>query len=209
VPASTSSSTLREGLLGGVALLLAGASGEGAAVGVREAVRDAFGELGANVYELELLADGEPVEAKEIDRRVQRVVADHGGIDVLLVDGAGSFAAAGAGASGLGACLQATWSVTRAAATCAFIAAGSGGRIGYVTPAPDAGPHADAARAGLENLARTLSIEWARHQITPVAIAPGEETAAAEVAAVCAYLASAAGAYFSGCLLDLRGLGER
>ena len=78
-------------------------------------------------------------------------------------------------------------------------------RIVYVAPAPDAGEQADAARAGLENLSRTLSIEWARHQITPVTIAPGESTSAGEVAALTAYLASPAGAYFSGCLLDLRG----
>ena len=38
--------------------------------------------------------------------------------------------------------------------------------------------HADAARAGLENLARTLSIEWARYAITLVAIAPGRATPA-------------------------------
>ena len=72
-------------------------------------------------------------------------------------------------------------------------------------PRPDAGEHAPAACAGLENLARTLSIEWARHGITTVTIAPGAETPAGEVAALTAYLASPAGAYFSGCLLDLRG----
>jgi hypothetical protein len=38
-----------------------------------------------------------------------------------------------------------------------------------------------------------------------VTIAPGTETGAGEVAALSAYLASPAGAYFSGCLLDLRG----
>jgi NAD(P)-dependent dehydrogenase (short-subunit alcohol dehydrogenase family) len=65
--------------------------------------------------------------------------------------------------------------------------------------------HAAAARAGLENLARTLSIEWARHGVTPVAIAPGPDSSAGEVAALVAYLASPAGSYFSGCLLDLRG----
>ena len=65
--------------------------------------------------------------------------------------------------------------------------------------------HARAARAGLENLARTLSIEWSRFAVTPVAIAPGARTQPAEIAKLCAYLASPAGAYFSGCLLDLRG----
>ena len=53
--------------------------------------------------------------------------------------------------------------------------------------------------------ARTLSIEWARYGITVVAVAPGAETTREEVAALCAWLASPAGAYFSGCLLDLAG----
>ncbi len=42
--------------------------------------------------------------------------------------------------------------------------------------------------------------------ITAVTIAPGAATTAGEVAALTAYLASPAGAYFSGCLLDLRGV---
>jgi hypothetical protein len=63
--------------------------------------------------------------------------------------------------------------------------------------------HAEAARAGLENLARTLSIEWARMGIRPVAIHPGAATPAGEVADVAAYLASPAGAYYSGCRFDL------
>jgi NAD(P)-dependent dehydrogenase (short-subunit alcohol dehydrogenase family) len=108
----------------------------------------------------------------------------------------------------LRACLDATWNVTRAVVTHAFLPAGSSppaGRIVYLAPAPSAGAQADAARAGLENLGRTLSIEWARHGITLITIAPGGATAAGEVAALTAYLASPAGAYFSGCLLDLRG----
>ncbi len=108
-------------------------------------------------------------------------------------------------------CLDASWNVTRAVANRAFLPEGRGGRIVYLAPPPDAGEHADAARAGLENLARTLSIEWARHAVTTVAIAPGAANtvgaanAPGEVAALTAYLASPAGAYFSGCLLDLRG----
>ncbi len=74
----------------------------------------------------------------------------------------------------------------------------------FVCPPSAAGEHAGAARAGLENLARTLSIEWARYSITAVAVAPGAATAADEVGALVAYLASPAGAYFSGCLLDMR-----
>ena len=118
-------------------------------------------------------------------------------------------AALRAGAGGhvaLRACVDGAWNATRAVVNCAFLRAEqSRGRVVYIAPPPDAGEHADAARAGLENLARTLSIEWARHRVTTVAIAPGSATAADEVAALVAYLASPAGAYFSGCQLDLRG----
>src|ERR671934_252664 len=53
--------------------------------------------------------------------------------------------------------------------------------------------YCEGGRAGLENLARTLSIEWARHAVTTVAIAPGASTSAGELAALVAYLASPAG----------------
>jgi NAD(P)-dependent dehydrogenase (short-subunit alcohol dehydrogenase family) len=68
---------------------------------------------------------------------------------------------------------------------------------------PPGDPHAEAARAGLENMARTLSIEWARRAIRPVAITPGKTTSPAEIAELVAYLASPAGAYYSGCRFDL------
>ena len=122
------------------------------------------------------------------------------------MDGAGLFA--GGAREALVASLEASWNVTRALVNRAFITQAPNPpsrRIVYIAPAPDAGEHADAARAGLENLARTLSIEWARHAITLVAIAPGPDTPAEAIATLVAYLASPAGAYFSGCVLDLRG----
>jgi NAD(P)-dependent dehydrogenase (short-subunit alcohol dehydrogenase family) len=130
---------------------------------------------------------------------------ERGGLDMLVVDGVGLFAS-----GGLRACLESAWDATRAVVNLAFLPAGHGGRIVYLAPSPAAdrseiGRHADAARAGLENLGRTLSTEWARHGITLVTITAGEATPAGEVAALTAYLASPAGAYFSGCLLDLRG----
>ena len=60
-------------------------------------------------------------------------------------------------------------------------------------------------RAGLENLARTLSVEWARFAIRPVAILPGSAAGPAEVAELACFLASPAGEYYSGCAFELSG----
>jgi NAD(P)-dependent dehydrogenase (short-subunit alcohol dehydrogenase family) len=193
---------LRPGLLEGASVLVAGATEPGAPFGI--AVREACTGLGARVSECRAISDRlDFAEEAAMDEEVKATLAGAGRIDLLVVDCAGLFAL-----GGLRACLDATWNVTRAVASLAFLPTEpslSPRRIVYLAPAPDAGEYADAARAGLENLARTLSIEWARHAITIVTVAPGEETPAGEVAALTAYLASPAGAYFSGCLLDLRG----
>jgi hypothetical protein len=73
-----------------------------------------------------------------------------------------------------------------------------GGQILLLAPLPD-DARAEAARAGLENLARTLSIEWARFGVRPVAVLPGPRTTPAQVAELAAFLASRAGGYYSGC----------
>ena len=72
---------------------------------------------------------------------------------------------------------------------------------------PPGDAHAEAARAGLENMARTLSIEWARLGIRPVAIHPGARRRRRRVAELVAFLASPAGAYYSGCRFDLGAAG--
>lgn len=239
MPTIDASQLLRQDLLHGVSVLLAAAPAKpGALAPVAAAVAAACEELGAHVGRCELGADvsasGESGRASEprgvgepaANDAVARAVADLGGAQVLVVDGTSAFPQVGdiggedrvgsgrslAAREALRACLDASWNVTSAVANRAFLADGHGGRIVYIAPSADAGEYADAARAGLENLARTLSIEWARHGITAVAIAParaGSARAAAdtarEVAALTAYLASPAGAYFSGCLLDLRG----
>jgi hypothetical protein len=79
-----------------------------------------------------------------------------------------------------------------------WIAAERGGKVVLVAPAGDA-----PLQAALENLARTLSIEWARYGITPTAILPGVATTREEVGELIAFLASPAGDYYSGCSFSL------
>ena len=121
------------------------------------------------------------------------LVAD-GEIDVLVWDG-----------TGLGgrAALDGAWDAIRAAKL-----PPSPGLIVLLAP-PPGDAHAEAARAGLENMARTLSIEWARLAIRPVAVLPGAATAVGEVAELVAFLASPAGAYYSGCVFDLGNVNPR
>ena len=114
---------------------------------------------------------------------------------VLVFDGAAAFSAA-PGADAAQATLDGAWDAIRPAAQNPML-------IVLLAP-PPGGADAEAARAGLENLARTLSIEWARLGIRPVAIHPGAQTPAEEVAELAAFLASPAGAYYSGCRFDLR-----
>jgi NAD(P)-dependent dehydrogenase (short-subunit alcohol dehydrogenase family) len=215
------SELLRPGLLQGVSVMLAGAPGEpSASQSLTGEVGAACAGLGARVLELAL--DGDTLDSangeQTLEAAADRLLADGPGrLEILVIDGAGLFARAlaAAGSDGrsaparvaLRACLDASWSVTHALVNRAFLREGRGGRIVYLLPDGDA-EHAAAARSGLENLARTLSIEWARHAITTVAVVPSSGSAggaASQVAALTAYLASPAGAYFSGCLLDLRG----
>jgi NAD(P)-dependent dehydrogenase (short-subunit alcohol dehydrogenase family) len=207
------SELLRAGLLDGVSLFLAGAeTPEGMEGPFAAATAAACAELGARLSSFAAGVEAPPDGAgADVDAAVQGALAQGGSVQLLVIDAAGIFGAAVAGGptdegragAALRSCLDVAWNVTRAVVNDAFLARGEGGRIVYLAPRDDAGMHAGAARAGLENLARTLSVEWARHSITVVTIAPGEATTPGEVAAVTAYLASPAGAYFSGCLLDL------
>ena len=210
---------LRAGLLEGVGILVAGASGSAAkkpAEPVADTVATACGLLGARVAACGLLGGGVPDES-ELEQDVERALAEVGAIDMLVLD-VGALARAVSlpergGADGVArnvliGSLEESWKITRAVVNAAFLNPGRPGRVVYLAPAPDrvgGGGYIEATVAGLENLARTLSIEWAHHTVTTVAIAPASDTGAGELATLCGYLASSAGAYFSGCLLDLRG----
>jgi NAD(P)-dependent dehydrogenase (short-subunit alcohol dehydrogenase family) len=192
---------LRDGLLAGTTVALAAAPGP-AAGSPAAAIADRAAVLGAGVQPVELHASEDA--AAGLEATLAEIVSGGAGSSssALVVDAAGAFARVG-GREGLVRSLAATWNAARAAGV-AFIAAERGGKILVIGPAAG-GEHAPAALASLENLARTLSIEWARHGITAVALAPGADTPADDIAALVCWLLSPAGAYFSGCLLDLRG----
>jgi hypothetical protein len=117
-------------------------------------------------------------------------------VDVLVWDGASL--------AGPRPVLDGAWLALRPIACTTWIEPEREGKLLLIAPPPcDAG--AEAARAGLENLARTLSIEWARYGIRTAALLPGAATAPEEVAELVGFLASRAGDYYSGCRF---GMGE-
>jgi NAD(P)-dependent dehydrogenase (short-subunit alcohol dehydrogenase family) len=175
---------LREQLLHGREIALAGA--------VRGSVRTALAAAGAELHELSSDLD-EDGAAEWARTRTP--------LHTLIYDGGAAFD--GGGAEGLSAALERAWVAARAVATGAQIPGEAGGKIVLIAPAAGAGPFAEAARSGLENLARTLGVEWARYKITATAVAPGERTTGEQLATLVSFLASPAGDYFSGCRFDL------
>jgi citronellol/citronellal dehydrogenase len=127
-----------------------------------------------------------------------------GHIDVLVVDAASAFVAAGGGMAGLRRAVDDGWNVVRAVVNASWVTEGetgtaSGGKVVFLAPATDAGEHANAVGAALENAARTLSVEWARFGVRITAVRPREGASADERAELVAFLASPAGDYFTGC----------
>lgn len=133
---------LRQGLLDGRAVALAG--------GVPAAIRDALGGVGARVEELDL-----GVELDE--ERSSSWAGAAAPLYAAVYDARPAFG--GGGQDGLRECLERGWVAVRAVATGALIPAGAG-KVVLIAPRPGAGSFAAAARDALENLARTLSVEW-------------------------------------------------
>lgn len=155
---------LRDGLLGGVAIVTAGDA----------ATARTCAALGADVTALDAdLADEDAVTG---------AVAALGAAPAVLVCATGD--------------VDAAFIATRAVAN-RWIAEARSGKVVLVAPADDA-----PVRAALENLARTLSVEWARFRIRPTAILPAAGAGDA-VPELVAFLASPAGDYYSGCAFTL------
>jgi citronellol/citronellal dehydrogenase len=179
-------------------------------------------------------------EEEAVDRFFDRARADHKRIDVLVNNAGGQFLAPAESITPKGfrtvieLNVQGTWLMTHAAATKAFIPQG-GGKVLSVTLSPHHGMpgmvHSGAARAAVENMMRTLAVEWARFGIRTCALAAGQfatETLltkyprvvvdnlersipigragrAEEMAWLVAYLASPAGDFVSGTTITIDG----
>jgi NAD(P)-dependent dehydrogenase (short-subunit alcohol dehydrogenase family) len=129
------------------------------------------------------------------------VVAPPGGAEALVHDARGEFD--GGGQDALLSTLERMWEAIVATANESLIASGRGGKIVLITPGESAGEHAAAARAAIENLARTLSTEWARYGITTTALTPRSDTEERDLAVLTAFLLSEAGGYYSGARFEL------
>jgi citronellol/citronellal dehydrogenase len=181
---------LRPGVLEGLTICVAG---DGAAERERAAA------LGARV----VTVDGDLADEDAVGLAVGAL----GHIDVLVVDAASAFADAGGGMAGLRSAVDDGWNVVRAVVNASWIpaegetgdGAPGGGKVVFLAPVADAGEHANAVGAALENAARTLSVEWARFGVRITAIRPREGAADDERAELVAFLASPAGDYFTGC----------
>ena len=175
--------------------------------GVSDGIAAALGAAGGRVEVLPALGD-------PVDDQVGEWARAHAPLDVLVYVVSPSF---GAGSpQALTAALQDAWVAIRELAVGALIDSPRPGKIVLLGPPAEAGAYAQAAgahaqaaayaqaaSAALENLARTLSVEWARHGITTVMVAPGEGCGETDLAQVICFLCSVAGDYFSGCRLEV------
>lgn len=200
-------------------------------------------ETGALIEGIGGRADAVAADIRDADAvaaLVDGVLERHGRLDLLVNNAGGQFLAPAETITAKGfrtvteLNVQGTWNMTHAAATKAFIP-GGGGKVISITLSPHNGMpgmvHSGAARAAVENMMRTLSVEWARFGIRLCAIAPGQfdtevfrtkypaELVATvprtiplgrlgrpeEVAWLIAFLASPAGDFFSGAVLTIDG----
>lgn len=121
-------------------------------------------------------------QPEQVAASVGRIQAEFGGIDVLVNNAGGQFVSPTASMSLNGwnsvinTNLNGTFYVTREVADKCMIPQKSGVIVNIVIDmfkGVPAGAHSGAARAAVDNLTKTLSVEWAQHKIRINAIAPG------------------------------------
>jgi citronellol/citronellal dehydrogenase len=179
-------------------------------------------------------------EEEAVERLFDGLLERHGRLDTLVNNAGGQFMSPAEAITPKGfrtvieLNVLGTWLMTHAAATRAFIPQ-RGGKVLSVTLSPHNGMpgmvHSGAARAAVENMMRTLAIEWSRFGIRLCALAAGQfgtETLRTkypkvvvdnversvplgrvgepeEMAWLVAYLASPAGDFFSGTTITIDG----
>src|SRR6476469_3644178 len=249
---SSHSQVFRDGLLEGQVCVVSGA---GSGLGRETALE--LARLGATVVDCgrreeplaetaELTAglpgsfEFETLDVREeeaVGRFIDGLLERHGRLDVLVNNAGGQFLSPAEAISPKGfqtvidLNVMGTWLMTHAAATKAFIPQG-GGKVLSVTLSPHNGmPGMVHAGAAVENMMRTLAVEWARFGIKTCALAAGQfatETLltkypqvvvenlersipigrarrAEEMAWLVAYLASPAGDFVSGTTITIDG----
>ncbi len=255
MPESDPSRVFAPGLLAGRVCLVSGAgSGLGRATALELAALGAtvigcgrraepLEETGAAAAGLDGSFEHEAADIRDeeaVERLVDGAIERHGRLDVLVNNAGGQFLSPAEAITPKGfrtvieLNVQGTWLMTHAAATKAFIPQREG-KVISVTLSPHQGMpgmvHSGAARAAVENMMRTLSIEWARFNVKLCAVAAGQfdtETLRTkypapvaenvhrtvplgrlgtpeEMAWLIAYLASPAGDFLSGCVLTIDG----
>lgn len=182
---------------------------------------------------------GDIRQPEDVERIVESAMEAFGAIDVLVDNAGGQFEARAEEISDKGwravgrLTLDGTWSVTRTVATRSMIPRGRG-LIVFIGFSPTRGipgfAHACAARAAVANLASGLALEWSRHRIRAVCVAPGTIATEAldvygedaverwrrgvplgrlgspqEVASLIAFLATPAGSYITGTTIVVDG----
>ncbi len=146
-----------------------------------EPLREAVNELRSQGVD----ALGEPCDIREpelIDALLDAVLERFGRIDVLVNNAGGQFPTTAEALSPKGFHavvrnnLVGTWAMTHAVANRAMIPQKRGRIVNVIANVIRGFPgmvHTGAARAGVDNMTKTVAVEWAMHGIRANAVAPG------------------------------------